>query len=342
MGRDLTLYPKSASKDDLKMYLENLGFKKCKHFWDWPKGTLNYSWFDVVDFRSITGVSADIYPVFGQEKSISGNEWALHVRNTFSASWHDVNMLNEVLRGARKLFGGTIRGDYGTNKYAPLWDDESTPLSRGVSAVYQRVTKELEAIKFALPKERIQPIVQKHDDARMTDFAELVSMHDPVRVLYNGLVPFAVSLFEFYFARVFNILISYDIGAREKLTTINLKVEFDTLLAVSNKKLTVEDVITEKYTFQNLDQLNKAYKEWLGIDVRHVLFKKKRIGRSITFLQNRIFEIIQYRHGVIHHLELDLSLTEEDYIAILDAVLMAIKEFTAYIEVKYKVSIERD
>jgi hypothetical protein len=118
MGRDVTLYPKNASRDDLKKYLEGLGFEKCGHYWDWPKGTLNYSWFDYEDFKSIDGVSADIYPVSGEELSITGNEWALHVRNVYSASWHDVKMLNDVLRGARKLFGGTIKGDYGTNRYA--------------------------------------------------------------------------------------------------------------------------------------------------------------------------------------------------------------------------------
>ena len=42
MGRDLTLYPDKASKRDLKVYLEGLGFQKCKHLWNWPAGTLNY------------------------------------------------------------------------------------------------------------------------------------------------------------------------------------------------------------------------------------------------------------------------------------------------------------
>lgn len=152
MGRDLTLYPSKASRSDLKEYLEGLGFRKCGHFWDWPDGTLNYSWFDLRDFRSIDGVSADIFPVSGDELEITGNEWALHVRNLYSASWFDVKMLNDVLRDARKRFGGTIKGDYGTNRYAPLWEDTSTPISRGISAIYQRVSQDMHAVKFALPR----------------------------------------------------------------------------------------------------------------------------------------------------------------------------------------------
>ncbi len=49
MGRDVTLYPKKATRDELKKYLEDLGFEKCGHFWDWPKGTINYSWFDFLN-----------------------------------------------------------------------------------------------------------------------------------------------------------------------------------------------------------------------------------------------------------------------------------------------------
>ena len=201
MGRDLTLYPKKATRDDLRKYLEGLGFVKCGHFWDWPKGTLNYSWFDHEDFKSIDGVSADIYPVSDDELGITGNEWALHVRNLYSASWYDVKMLNEVLRGARKLFGGTIKGDYGTNRYAPLWDDDSTPISRGISSVYSHVKQEITAVKFALPEPSMkqpEPI-----DENIDDFIEFTKSLDPSRVIYNGLVPFAVSMFEYFFRKPF-------------------------------------------------------------------------------------------------------------------------------------------
>src|SRR5690348_9264288 len=98
MGRDLTLYTRTATRSDLKDYLESLGFRKANHLWTWPAGTLNYHWFDETDFKSIDGVSADVFPVSGKELAITGNKWALHVRNVYSASWYDVKMLNETLR----------------------------------------------------------------------------------------------------------------------------------------------------------------------------------------------------------------------------------------------------
>jgi len=339
MGRDLTLYPAKASKEELKVYLVSLGFEPCKHFWDWPKGTLNFSWFSRKDFQSIDGVSADIYPVSAEEQDIPGSRWALHVRNLYSASWHDVYMLNHVLRGARKRFGGTIKGDYGTNRYAPLWQDNSTPMSRGVAGIFERIHQDLSAVKFALP----QPIINQEigTTKKISDFAAFTNSLDPSRVIYNGLVPFAVSMFEYFFSQVFQVLIAYDPVALDKRKTHKLKIEFETLLEVSKEERTIENVIAETYTFQNLNQLNKAYKDWLDIDVRKILYKKKRIGRSIDFLEKRIAEIIQYRHGVVHHFELDRSLTRDGYIAILDAVEQSMDEFLLFLAQKYKVNFKR-
>ncbi|NWC47858.1 hypothetical protein HX788_10460 [Pseudomonas edaphica] len=339
MGRDVTLYPKKASKKELSEYLESLDFVKCGHFWDWPKGTINYSWFDNQDFKSIDGVSADIYPISIEERKITENGWALHVRNLYSASWHDVAMLNEVLRGARKRFGGTIRGDYGTNKYAPLWEDTSTPMSRGISGIYQHVIQQISSVKYAIPAPSITPL--KQTGHKFDEFAELANSMDPSRIIYNGLVPFAVAMFEYFFSQAFQVLIAYDKQALKKRETHKAKIDFTTVLSLQKSKQSIESIIAESYTFQNLEQLNKAYKEWLNIDVRSIFFKKKRIGQSITFLENRISEIIQYRHGIVHHFAIDRSLTKEAYIHILEAISLAIEEFISHIENKYNIKVQK-
>ena len=363
MGRDLTLYPKKATKRELKLYLEGLRFRRCSHLWDWPAGTLNYCWFDDQDFKSIDGVSADVYPVSGEETAISGNPWALHVRNLYSASWYDVKMLNDVLRGARKQFGGTIKGDYGTNKYAPLWEDDSTPISRGVAMIYEHVSQEISAVKYALPEAStsttpitvvvggfdsasLPPAFMKfkqseEKDKRTRDIVEVTGGLDPIRVLYNGLVPFAVAMFEYFFSRVFRVLITCDDLACKKKQSHSAKVDFFALLEVSGGQRSIEDVIASSYTFQNLSQLNKAYKEWLNIDVRSILYKRARIGQTVTFLEHRIGEIIQYRHGIVHRFEIDKSLTREGYLEILAAIEKAMAEFIKFLETKYAVRIER-
>lgn len=342
MGRDLTLYPNQASKQELKTYIESLGFQKCKHFWDWPKGTLNYSWFDNTDFRSIDGVSADVYPVSVEELEVTGNPWALHVRNLSSASWHDVKMLNDVLRGARKMFGGTIKGDYGTNRYAPLWKDSSTPISRGVSAIYGPVRQAISSVKFALPDSSIQAPDLQDADKKIRDFIEFSKSMDPSRVIYNGLVPFAVAMFEHFFSRVFQVLIAYDEYALNKRRSLNVKVPFSTLLEVESSQRTVEEIIASSYIFQNLKQLNKAYKEWLNIDVRKIFYRRSRVGRGVKFLEHKIADIIQYRHGIVHQFEIDRNLNREGYLEILAAIDKAMTEFVKHIEIKYSVTINKE
>jgi hypothetical protein len=334
MGRDLTLYPDKATKKELKEYIESFGFQKCQHLWDWPKGTLNYSWFEVKDFKSIDGVLADIYPLEGEDLSITGNKWALHVRNVYSASYHDVLMLNQVLREARKRFGGTIHGDYGKNRYAPLWEDNSTPVSRGVKIIYKHVIDNIRCIKQALPEPLIKPREQTDD------LFHLVEMRDPSRVIYNGLIPFAVAMIEYFFSETFQILLKYDERAAAKVKNHKQKVEFNVLLDVSEKQKSIESVISENYTFQNIDKINKAFKDWIDIDIREILYKKRRIGKSVLFLQNRISDIIQDRHGIVHRFEIDYTLSKDGYVEILDAIEHSINEVIEHIEKKYTLEIK--
>ncbi|MGY2283752.1 HEPN domain-containing protein, partial [Pseudomonas gingeri] len=176
---------------------------------------------------------------------------------------------------------------------------------------------------------------------KFDEFAEFANSMDPSRIVYNGLVPFAVAMFEYFFSQAFQVLIAYDKQALEKRETHKAKIDFATVLNVQKGKQSIENIIAESYTFQNLEQLNKAYKEWLNIDVRNIFFKKKRIGQSITFLENRISEIIQYRHGIVHHFAIDRSLTKEAYIHILDAISLAIEEFISHVEKKYEIRIQK-
>jgi hypothetical protein len=65
---EIILYPKKARRDDLRDLLVSCGFKPCQHLWDWPKGSLNYWWFDSHDYRSFDGVEATIFKPSGAEQ----------------------------------------------------------------------------------------------------------------------------------------------------------------------------------------------------------------------------------------------------------------------------------
>jgi hypothetical protein len=343
MGRDLTLYPKKASKTDLKKYIVSLGFQPCKHLWDWPKGTLNYFWFNNIDFKSIDGVSADIYPVDKTENIYSENGWALHVRNLYNASIFDVIMLNTVLRGARKLFGGTISGDYGVNKYAPLWEDKSTPLSRGISYTYSKVINSLDALKFTLPNEVMdKQFNEKTANKREKEVINMIKKYDPMRILYNGLVPFIISAIEYYFSKIFVILLKYDKNAKNRINDYNQKIDFQQLLQIKSDKITIEEIIAKNYSFQNLNQITKAYKEWVNIDVKRILYTKKRIGNKVKYLENGLDELIQYRHNIVHQFSVDNNLSKNNLLSLISIIEKSIVEITKHLENKYNFNIERN
>jgi hypothetical protein len=339
MGRDLTIYPIKATKVQLRELIESHGFTRCKHLWDWPKGTLNYSWFESRDFLSIDGVSADIYPISVEERRYTKNEWAVHVRNVYSASVYDVKKLNTVLKDIRQKYGGTIKGDYGTNKYAPLWEDDSTPISRGVTFVVNHVNREIKSLLFAMPESSMK---YPEQDDKNDSLIEIMKSMDPIRVVYNAFVPFIISAFEYFFSQTFQILLKYDDKAIEKMTSYTQKIQFDKVLEITKGQNTIEALISDNYSFQNIGQINKAFKEWFDIDINKVLFKKKKIGNRVKYLQSTMNEIIQFRHGIIHHFNIDSSLTKDEVINMLKVLQLVINEMVICIEQKYVIKIEQE
>lgn len=252
MGRDLRLYPHNANKKELVSFVKSFGnIQQTSHLWDWPEGSVHYWWFDEADYASVTGVEVTIYPVPNEESIYTDNKWAMHVRNTYSASWLDVNMLNTLLRKGRKKFGGDIIGDYGKNRYASLWNDTSTPMSRGLSWVRSLTDGNLDAIIYSLPKE----IDLGVSDIDVEEYLNIVRQHDPSRVIYNGLIPFLISTLEFYFRNIFVICLKYDPDAQ---------------LKIANRGLTIKQ-ISDKISFQDLRNVNKVFKSWLEIDIKMTL-----------------------------------------------------------------------
>ncbi len=327
MGRDLRLYTSKGSKLDLVDFIKSFGnIETTTHLWDWPKGSLHYYWFDSVDYKSTTGVEITIFPTENEHSSDDVNRWTIHVRNTYAASWHDINMLNTVLREGRKKFGGYIIGDYGKNRYAPLGTDTSTPMSRGVKATRSIAEHNIDAINYSLPPENPIGSGSNVDKQILNTLAKL----DPARVIYNGLVPFLISIVEFYFKSIFIILLKYDPVARQKIYLYDKKVDFSNLL----EKREPEEVIANNYTFQNLKQVKLAYSQWLGMDIELVLRKNKyrKIWEDLD-------DLIQYRHDIIHHLGVDTDLSHADFIKAIVIIRHVMEVLNTEIESKYNIEI---
>jgi hypothetical protein len=160
---------------------------------------------------------------------------------------------------------------------------------------------------------------------------EALAEIDPTRVLYNALVPFAVALLENFFSRCFKILLHYDANAQEKIRQQSKKVDFEDVIAIKNGTRTIEDIIAHWYSFQNIASIHRAFSEWC-IDFWAIIRKRKKLENKIALLEDRLNYIIDFRHGIIHRMEVDHRLTKSQVDDIFAATLAIIDAFVEHIE----------
>lgn len=290
---------------------------------------MNYHWFDHSDFRSFDGVEATIYPPRDEKeiKHLGQCGWALHTRTRSSGSPADKQQQNETIRVARRKFGGSFYNDWhGKDRYTPVHQDGRDAPARGIYLAYEVVTHNISAVRFALPEpnEGLEQLVGTKLEALATV--------DPTRVLYNALVPFAVAALERFFSQTFKILLRYDSTAKKRLEKQTRKVELADVLAIEAKTKTIEDVVADWYSFQNIASIHNAFYEWFGIDFWKLLRQRKKIGKRISLLENRLDQLIKFRHSVVHGLFIDLEMRKQQIQEVLDLALAVIDVFVDHLE----------
>lgn len=327
--------------------LEGLGYIKGENlFWPGPPGTTNLFWAEPHDFISTSGVDASVFPLDEQGKKAwsSTNDWALRTRTSIWASSFDKVFQNNTVRKVRQAFGGRFYNDHhGHNRYTVVQAVKSSPASRGIYAVISRVTGELDALEHALPQEMIKTLATPRgvitDANDATGVLQFTKQLDPNRVLLNGLVPFLVAAIEHFFRECFEILLKYDSGARSILEEQNRKVSFSEASALVRSELTIERIASGWYSFQNLDSIQKAFKEVFGIDVWKAIRRRKKIGKKMPILSDALANLIGARHGVVHHFTVDRSLDRSEFLALLHLVRSLIETMGEEFERKLGVKL---
>ena len=320
MGRDLYLHTESTNKKSLSDHIKSYGkINTTSHLLNWPKGSEHLLWFNQEDFKSITGVEITIFPeIRGKRKS-----WSLHVRNTYNASWYDVSMMNKILTDSKRKFGGTIDGDYGKNKVAPLWEDDTSPMSRGIDYITRKIHDSILSLEVSLPLpwNNFQTANEsKSSDKKIEDF---LAYTDPTRQIYIGLIPMLVAIFEFYFKETFRVLASYDEGILSKI----MQTSSD------NKNLDTPEIISSfinNVKFQNFKNVRKIYKRHADLDIKSIIEESTSIENY-----NKLKELINFRHDIVHRLESDWVFTREDFLEFHKALKESLLSITCNIITKY-------
>lgn len=347
MSIEIWQFPNKATKDQLVAALKQLGFEREGNiFWPGPEGTVSLFWADPKDFVSTSGVDASVFPLDDQGRQAwnTTTEWALRTRTSIWASSFDKEFQNKTVRSIRKAFGGRFYNDhYGHNRYIVIERSRSTPASRGIFSVLSRVSSELDALEHALPEEMVRELGTSRgpiaDETDATGVLKFSKQFDPSRVVYNALVPFLVAAVEHFFRESFEILLKYDTDARKVLENQNRKLSFTEAVAIERGELTIERVASGWYSFQNLDAIQRAFKEIFRIDVWKAIRRRKKVRDKLPILSNALENLISARHGVVHHFSLDRHLEREGFTSLLHLVRALLEIMAKEIEDKLGVPL---
>jgi hypothetical protein len=347
MSTEIWQVPSAATKKQLTTLLEELGFEARKNvFWPGPKGTASLFWSEPQDFKSTSGVDASVFPLNdeGKEALKTTNDWALRTRTSIWASSFDKEYQNRTVRLVRKVFGGSFYNDhYGHNRYNLIEKKKSTPASRGIYSVLTRINGELEALEAALPdamaNEVMTPGGKITEKSDKTGILQVAQRLDPSRVVYNALVPFLVAAIEHFFRDSFEIMLKYDDSAQSALESGNKRVSYAEASALVHGDLAIERIASGWYSFQNVDSIQKAYKEVFGIDVWKVLRRRKKVRDKLPLLMNELKSLIGARHGVVHHFYLDRALDRESFLDLLHLIHAILDHMAIEIERKLGVPL---
>jgi hypothetical protein len=156
------------------------------------------------------------------------------------------------------------------------------------------------------------------------------------------LVPFLVAAIEHLFREIFEILLKYDTAAQSALQVQNRKVAFSEAAALVRGELTLEHLASDWYSFQNLDSIQKAYKEVLGIDIWKAIRRRRKVRKKRPLLSEALASLIGARHGVIHRFSLDKELDRDGFLHLLELVRTLIDVVAREVERKLGVSIETE
>lgn len=332
----------SPSVDDsktLRDFLLSRGFERRNYFMMAPDSfSEHFHWFSNRNFESFDGVEATIFWVAEEfQDEFPDCFWALHTRTRASASAADKAYQNEIIREARRTFGGDFHNDwFGKNRYTKIEPDTRDAVARGIYLAYETVKERVIAVKYSLP------MPSQELEGLMGTNLEPLSKADPTRVLYNALVPFAIAALEHFFSQAFKILLKYNEKAQAKLNEASWKVEIPDVIAIKDGVKTVEDIVAERYSFQSIGRIHQAFSDWSDLDFYKIIRKRKKIGRRLPFLERHLQNSIDFRHGIVHRFDVNPDMRKGDIELIFDVVMLVIDEFVNHLEKSRKIPIRDD
>jgi hypothetical protein len=122
------------------------------------------------------------------------------------------------------------------------------------------------------------------------------------------------------------VLASYDEGLLAKITQTSS----------GNKNLDALEIISSfinNVKFQNLKNVRKIYKRHADLDIKSIIEESTSIENY-----NKLKELINLRHSIIHELESDYVFTREDFLEYLKVLEESLSSISRNITAKYNLN----
>ncbi|MGZ5243923.1 MAG: hypothetical protein ACXWEY_11570 [Bacteroidia bacterium] len=307
MGCDCfnTLSP-TARKKEVQDFLTILGFEKYSHDC--------FAYFDKKSREQITGVSATI---------INKRPIVVFTRTNIWRTIKDHEIHNWTIKELKNRFGGHFDSDEGKNRYLKFSGSQRRKAEAGCDLAYYDFRNNIATLHGFLS------IIKNSEKSHPID--DITRYFNPLIASSNIGLPFMISVMEEYLRAAYISLLIYSPNKKEIFKRANIQTE--ELFDVTENKSTLEEVIARFKSFQNIELINKNFKEFSNdlsfIDTLKRYNPKRKYHEKLA-------TIIVKRHEMIHRFSMDFQYTLTEFKRDLDLVEKVVQIFHDRIIAYYK------
>ena len=325
----LDLFLRIKQKPNIKE-IEAIIFPLGWKAWEYEN---EYFWYHEQNYESTRG--AWLYLSEPSEDDPKDTKLVFSVNSKAGRSWEDLNAFNNVIRELRKKFGGSIwNPQTGKQSYEENDIIKLSSLEKACGFCYGYFQDNISRARFAVDK--LNPELQS-----LKELTGIMHTMDSGLIRNNLILVFLIGSLETFLKDFFINYINCSPEIQEKIFE-KRKIEGIDVKRLILKEITIAEYEAEQFTFQNLQSANKAYKEYLGIDLFKILGQRKKIGNKYYILFNFIEEALKLRHKIVHATFLEENLDENKVLSYIKGIELIGKVFVNDLLVRKKLRIDLD
>lgn len=277
MGIYSTNYlPPETKKTQVVEFLKLLGFTQVtsSHLYHYNENNL----------EQVTAIVADLVKV--------GDKYLkVEITTTVWRSVSDHEIHNSTIKQLKLRFGGKFTTDSGPNKYLEYDDIERRKDDAGCNLAYFHFRSNLNKISVFLSQQKAVNIEYKIDGKKY----RVNTAEANVTIA----LPFLVSILEEFLRNIYISLLTY--STKKKDIFKSSRISNELLYDVTTSDLTIEKVIAQSKSFQNIVQINSIFKE-LDSKINFIDLLKRTNPQKNNL--ERLENLIETRHVIIHQAKL--------------------------------------